>query len=100
MLINVGLEKTATLKNISGSERLFLPVFWVSNSPRTATQTGQGFSVKVLPSPGINFGDSINAELLGEASASPGCRQGILPGLIPSLAEGSAMGKAFLPLPR
>lgn len=63
-------------------------------------QTGQDVSAMMLPNPGIRFRDRISAELLGEASAIPGCRQGILPGLAPSPAERSATGKAGLPLPR
>lgn len=53
----------------------------------------------MLLGPGICFRGRISVELLEETSAIPGCRQGILPGLTPRLAEGSAMGKAVLSLP-
>lgn len=94
VLTNVGLEETAILKNISGLERLFLAWFWASNSPRTAMQTGQDVSAKMLLSLGICFRDRIDAELLRDASIIPDCRQRILPRL--ALVEGSATGKALL----
>lgn len=93
MLINVGLEERATLKNISGLVRLFLGWF-LGNSLRKAVQTGQDVSAKMLPSSSICFRDRITAEFLGEAPAVPGCRQAILPGLSPSLAAGSTTGKS------
>lgn len=62
-------------------------------------QTGQEISAKMLPSPGMFQGQN-HAELLGEASTIPGCRQGILPRLALSLAEGNAVGRAAVPLPR
>lgn len=86
-------EERATLKNISGLVRLFLGCF-LGNSPRTAVQTGQDISAKMLPSSSICFRNRITAELLGEAPAIPDCRQAILPGLALSLAPGSAMGKS------
>lgn len=60
-------------------------------------QTGQDVSAKTLPSPSPRFRDRIKAELLGEASAALGCREEALPGLGPSLATGTATGKAVLP---
>lgn len=56
-------------------------------------QTGQAVSAKMLPSPGICLRDRINAELLGEASAVPGCSQGILP-----RQRGVPWGKLFATL--
>lgn len=61
-------------------------------------QTGQEVSAKMLPSSGT-FQGQIHAELLGEPSTIPGCRQRILPELALSLALGSAVGRAAEPLP-
>lgn len=52
------------------------------------------FQQRCYPAPAC-FRDRLNAELLGEASAIPGCRQGILPGLAPSLQRGVPWGKLF-----
>lgn len=60
-------------------------------------QTGQGVSAKMLLSSGT-FQRQNHAELLGEPSTTPGCRQQILPGCPLSLALGSAVGRAAEPL--
>lgn len=62
-------------------------------------KTGQEVSAKMLLSSGTFQGQN-HAELLGEPSTIPGCRQEILPGRALSVAPGSAVGRAAEPLPR